>query len=190
MAGLFEESARFISYKLLKKKYSGIGTGLSYGAGHGGIESILLVGMTMISNLVLCIMLNTGNAEFFTKNVTGDALTRLNAQINALSTVNPAMFLVAGMERIFAVGIQISLAVIVYYSVYRKDKLYLYPLAVIIHALTDVPALLAQTGIIKHIAVVEICAGISAVVLIVLAKTVHEKLKEVNPASPLPHTAA
>jgi uncharacterized membrane protein YhfC len=42
MAGIFEETARFVSFNILKKKYTGIGTGLSYGIGHGGIEAILI----------------------------------------------------------------------------------------------------------------------------------------------------
>jgi uncharacterized membrane protein YhfC len=175
MAGIFEESARFISYKLLMKKYNGMGTGLSYGVGHGGIESIILVGIAMISNLVFCIILNTGNVEIVTKNVQGEALTRLNAQISVLLMTKPYMFLVGGIERIFALGIQISLAIIVYYSVYCKDKLYLYPLAIIIHAVIDIPAMLLQTGIIKHMVIVEILAGISAILLIVLAKNIYEK---------------
>jgi uncharacterized membrane protein YhfC len=177
MAGIFEETARFISFKILKKKYNGIGTGLSYGVGHGGIEAILLVGIAMIGNLVFCIYLNSGNAEILTKNIQGEALDRLNAQISALLTTKPYMFLVSGMERVFAIGIQISLAVIVYYSVYCKNKLYLYPLAILIHAIIDVPAMLMQTGIIKQIMLVEAFAGISSIVLILLAKNTHERLK-------------
>jgi uncharacterized membrane protein YhfC len=174
MAGIFEESARFISCQFLKKKYNGIATGLSCGIGHGGIESIVLAGITMISNLVFCIIINTGNVEILTKNAEGAALVRLNAQIGALVTAKPYIFLIGGMERIFSIGIQISLAVIVYYAVFCKNKLYLYPLAVIIHAVIDIPAMLMQTGIIKQIAVVEILAGISAVILIILAKKIHE----------------
>jgi uncharacterized membrane protein YhfC len=51
MAGIFEETARFISFKILKKKYTGVGTGLAYGLGHGGMEVILLVGLSMINKL-------------------------------------------------------------------------------------------------------------------------------------------
>jgi uncharacterized membrane protein YhfC len=176
MAGIFEESARFISYQFLKKKYNGVCTGLSYGVGHGGIESILLVGITMVGNLVFCIIINTGNVEILTKNGEGAALARLNAQIGALVTVKPYVFLIGGLERIFAIGVQISLAVMVYYAVFCKNKRYLYPLAIIIHAVVDIPAMLLQTGIIKQIAVVEILTGISAVVLILLAKKLHERI--------------
>lgn len=177
MAGLFEETARFLSFNILKKKYNGIGTGLSYGVGHGGIEAIIFVGITMISNLVFSTIINTGNMAILIKNIDGEALTQLNTQISALATVEPYMFLIGGIERIFALGIQISLSIIVYYSVYSENRLYLYPLAIILHALIDVPAMLMQTGIIKQMIIVEILAGISAVVLIILAKKIHEKIK-------------
>ncbi|MDR0538038.1 MAG: YhfC family intramembrane metalloprotease [Tannerellaceae bacterium] len=64
MAGLFEETARFISFKILKKKYNGIGTGLAYGIGHGGIEAVLLAGLSMIVSIVFCIMINTVGIRF------------------------------------------------------------------------------------------------------------------------------
>jgi uncharacterized membrane protein YhfC len=57
MAGIFEETARFISFKILKKKFTGISTGLSYGIGHGGIESVLLAGFSMMAGLVLSILI-------------------------------------------------------------------------------------------------------------------------------------
>ena len=34
-----------------------------YGAGHGGIEAILLAGMTMLSNITLALALNRGGLE-------------------------------------------------------------------------------------------------------------------------------
>ncbi|MDR2374805.1 MAG: YhfC family intramembrane metalloprotease [Treponema sp.] len=184
MAGLFEETARFLSFTILKKKYNGIGTGLSYGIGHGGIEAIMFVGIAMIGNLVFSIIINTGNVEILTMNIEGEALTQLNAQINALTMLEPYMFLVGGVERLFALGVQISLSIIVYYSVYCKNKLYLYPLAVIIHALIDVPAMLMQTGIIKQVAVVEISVGISSVILLVLTRKIHEKIEGVTKNKP------
>jgi uncharacterized membrane protein YhfC len=177
MAGLFEETARFLSFSLLKKKYAGVGTGLSYGAGHGGIEAILLAGIAMTANLVFSLMINAGNAEILTKNPGGESLAQLNTQMGALAAAEPYMFLLAGIERVFALGIQIPLSVIVYYSVYAKNKRYLYPLAVVIHALVDVPAMLAQTGIIKQMIIVEVLAGVSAVLLIILAAELHKKMK-------------
>lgn len=121
-AGIFEESARFISFKLLKKKYHGIGTGLSYGIGHGGIEAGLLLGIAMINNIVLAFMINSGTIEAVQSGLQGAAATRLGTQITALTTTQPYMFLVGGAERIFAIAIQISLSVLVWYAVNKKGN--------------------------------------------------------------------
>lgn len=44
LAGIFEETARWIGYKLLKKKGDSFGASLTLGAGHGGIEAIIIGG--------------------------------------------------------------------------------------------------------------------------------------------------
>jgi len=179
MAGVFEETARFISFKiLLRKKYSGVSTGLSYGIGHGGIESALLAGVSMIVAIVFCILINTGNIDVIIGKMQGKALDVINSQINTLTITAPYMFLVSGLERVFAIVIQISLSMIVFYSVYSKDKIWLFPLAILIHAITDIPAAAMQVGVIKSIVLVEGLAGLSAVIVAVIAVNLHRNLKE------------
>ena len=47
MAGVFEETGRYVSFKWFLKKETRIQDGLSYGIGHGGIEAMLIVGQCM-----------------------------------------------------------------------------------------------------------------------------------------------
>jgi len=186
MAGLFEESARFIAFNLLKKKYEGIGTALSYGIGHGGIEAILLAGAGMISSIVTSIIINAGNIESITGSLQGEALAAASIQIQALALTAPYMFLVGGFERLFAIAVHISLSVVVYYSVFSKKKLWLYPLAILLHAIVDVPAMIFQTGGIKSIFVVEVIVCVFAVCLVFFAKYLHGKLSPPPVADPSP----
>ena len=174
MAGIFEETARFISFKILKKKYEGIGTGLAYGVGHGGIEAVIIVGVSMITNIVFSIIANTGNMEAITGVLQGRALE----QITLLQATSPHLFLIGGIERIFAMSIQISLSIIVFYSVYGKNKLWLYPFSVILHAIINIPASMMQVGLIGNIYLVELLAFISAVILVIIAWYIHKKLKQ------------
>jgi uncharacterized membrane protein YhfC len=176
MAGLFEETARFIAFKILKRKYDGIGTALSYGIGHGGIEAILLAGLAMISSIVTSIIINTGNIESITGSLQGDALAAANYQITTIITTAPYMFLVGGFERVFAIAVHISLSVVVFYSVFGKNKLWLYPLAILLHAIVDITAMLFQTGVLKSIFVVEVIVCVFAVCLAFFAKYLHGKL--------------
>jgi uncharacterized membrane protein YhfC len=176
MAGIFEESARFIAFNILKRKYEGIGTALSYGIGHGGIESILLAGLAMINSIVTSIIFNTGNIETITGKLQGDMLAAANNQIAALATTAPYMFLVSGMERMFALAVHISLSVVVFYAVFGKNKLWLYPLAIVLHMIVDIPAMMFQTGVIKSIFAVEVIVCLLAVCLVLFAKYLHGKL--------------
>jgi len=176
MAGLFEESARFVAFKILKRKYEGIGTALSYGIGHGGIEAILLAGLAMISTIVSSILINTGNIESITGSLQGEALAAANNQLQVLFVTPPYMFLVGGLERVFAIAVHISLSVVVFYAVFGKNKLWLYPLAILLHAIVDIPAMVFQTGGIKSIFVVEVIVCLFAVCLVFFAKYLYVKL--------------
>jgi uncharacterized membrane protein YhfC len=178
MAGIFEETARFVLFNILKRKYNGIETGLAYGAGHGGIESILIAGLPVVNAIVFSIIINTGNAGTVTAGLQGDLLEQTNAQIAALVTTPSYSFLVGGLERIFAITAQLSLSVIVFYSVYAKNKLWLYPSAVVLHAILDIPAAAMQAGLMKNIYLVEICTCIGAILVLVIAANIHKKLKQ------------
>ncbi|GHU87661.1 putative membrane protein YhfC [Spirochaetia bacterium] len=178
MAGIFEETARFLSFHILKRKYRGIGTGLSYGAGHGGIEAVLVAGLAMINAIVSSIMINSGSVETITGKLQGPALEQANAQLTALITTAPYLFLIGGLERIFAIGIQMSLSVMVFYAVFSKGKWWLYPLAILLHAIIDAPAALTQAGVIKNVLFVEGIVCISCVLILLLARYIHTRLRQ------------
>jgi len=187
MAGIFEESARFIAFNILKrKKYEGIETALSYGIGHGGIESILLAGLAMINSIVSSIIINTGNIGMITGKLQGDMLAAVNNQIAALVAAAPYMFLVSGIERILAIAVQLSLSVVVFYAVFSKKKVWLYPLAIVLHAMVDIPAVIFQTGGIKNIFVVEGIICLLAVCLVLFARYMHRKLSATLIPDPSP----
>ncbi|MCL2381148.1 MAG: YhfC family intramembrane metalloprotease [Treponema sp.] len=172
MAGIFEETARFISFKVLQKKYNKVGTALAYGIGHGGIEAVLIVGLTMIANIVFSFNINVGGFQ----DITGD-----NAQIvQILATTPPIMFLAGGIERISVIGIHLSLSVLVFYSVISKDKLWLFPLAILIHILVNIPAGLFQTGLFTNLIVVQVIILTFSLVLIFFTKRLHEKISNSN----------
>jgi uncharacterized membrane protein YhfC len=62
--------------------------------------------------------------------------------------------------------------------VYGNKKLWLYPFAIILHAIVDIPAAAMQVGIIKNVYIVELFVCVSAIILIIIAKKTHEKLKQ------------
>ncbi len=173
-AGIFEETGRFLSFKLLRKRYGGIQTALSYGVGHGGIEAILVGGVSMISTIATSVMFNGGNAAALTSGPNAELVAK---QLQAIAETPSAMFLVAGAERMFALTIHIALSVIVFYSVYGKRRTWLYPAAILLHALIDAPAALGQVGVITNVLALEGLVLFCAVALTLLAVYTNRKLK-------------
>ena len=145
MAGLFEETGRYTAFKtVLRRKRGNNQNALMYGAGHGGFEAVYLLGTSMISNIVMSIMLNTGMGSKLTAGVTDPAaLQRVNATIAALAEAAPTDFLMGSVERFSAVALHISLSVLVWFAAKNGGRrFWLFPLAIILHALMDAAAVI------------------------------------------------
>jgi len=171
-AGVFEETARFLSFHILKKRHTGIGTGLSYGIGHGGIEAIFIAGLAMISNISASLMINSGDAS-----VLGNDLAALSG-INALVNTSSINFLVSGFERILAVTVHISLSLIVWCSVRTKGRLWLFPAAILLHAVFNIPAALYQFGLLGNIWLTEALLILPTVLIAYVAYHFCKKMTE------------
>ena len=138
MAGIFEETGRLIAFKTVLKKYQNKDIdALMYGAGHGGFEAVFLLGLTMINNIVYAVMINNGTISSITSSLSGDSLTQMNLIIETMLTTSPYTFLAGIFERIFAATLQMVLSVIVWFSAKNTKQWYLYPAAIMIHAVVD-----------------------------------------------------
>ena len=171
-AGLFEETARLVSFYILKKRCDGFGTALKHGIGHGGVEAALIGGASLVGGMALAIMLNTLGPQAMSQ--MGEPVF-MQAQV--IAATQPVMLLVSGFERLFALGIQISLSMVMYYAVYKSRKLWLYPLAILLHALVDCPVALYQVGVITNMWLLEGIVLVSAVVLAGIAFMLHKKME-------------
>lgn len=138
-AGIFEETGRFISMKwILKKEPARALPGVTYGIGHGGAEMILLFGLGMISNLVLSLMINTGQADTLLASVPAEAQEQVQAQFAQLQTLVAGSVLLGLWERLSALLLQIGLSLMVWTAVKRGGKwLWLFPAAILPHFVVD-----------------------------------------------------
>ena len=172
MAGLFEETGRYLCFSFALKRYRAKNVNaLMYGAGHGGFESIVLAGLTMINNITWSHMINSGNAAALTAPLSGDALAQAEAGIAALISTPSYQFLLGGIERILAITLHIALSVLVWFAVKWNGRLYLYPLAIALHFAVDAAgALLSGFGV--NVVLIEIVVGIFTVLTALLARRV------------------
>ena len=144
-AGIFEETGRLLAFLITKRHYKDIDSAVSYGIGHGGIEAAAIVGLGMLNGIIFAILINSG----------AEALDAIPVPKEELIASQPwYMYTVAIGERILAMSLHISLSVIVFASVMMKGKWWLYPLAILLHALANTTAAMAQAGIITNIYVV------------------------------------
>ena len=157
-AGVFEEVGRFLGFKYLLRNELEWKNGLAFGTGHGGIESILLVGMTMLNNIIISQLINAGEFE----SQIGSKIPAAVAQSIKESLINTPswLFAMGGLERILAVIIQISFSLLVLKGVMTKRYRYLI-YAVLLHTVVDIPAGLYQMKVI-NIGIAEFITAIFA----------------------------
>ena len=137
-AGVFEETGRFVAFKtLLKKRQSNDMNALMYGAGHGGVEAILLLGLAYISNLVMSILINQGLTDMLTAGATGDVAAQVRQILDTLVTTPSWTYLLGIVERCVAITTHITLSVLVWFAAKKPGKLWLYPLAILLHGALD-----------------------------------------------------
>ena len=176
-AGIFEETGRFLAMKyLMKNEPARALPGVAYGIGHGGAEMLLIFGVTMISNIVLSVMINTGSADTLIATTPAEAQEQVQAQFAQLQTASAGTFLFGIWERVSALILQISLSILVWTAVRKGGKwLWLFPAAILLHFLVDACAVvLAKTA---DMAVVEGIVFALALAVGAIAYMLVKKLK-------------
>ena len=148
-AGIFEEVGRFLGMKfLLKKEPAGALPAVAYGTGHGGMEMLMIFGITMISNLVISLMINAGQADTILASVPAESRGQLEAQFAQLQDLNAGQLLLGFWERISALILQLGLSVIVWTAVRKGGKWrWLFPAAILLHALVDACAVVLSKSV-------------------------------------------
>lgn len=140
-AGLFELAGRFVVAKLLKKRLT-LRRSLAAGLGHGGIEAMLLIGITYINNLAYIAMINSGtfDATLAQAAAMGVDVSQLELIRQQLLSASPALFLLAGLERILAMTGHLAMSLLVCYGVAHGKTGICTLLCLGIHTLMDLTA--------------------------------------------------
>lgn len=169
-AGLFEETARFLSFRFFLKKNRSAENAVSYGLGHGGCEMILLLGLQAVIALAMIATVSPDVVSELSSESDFYAYSRVISQLTAYSQVTYGNLAISVLERIAAMTLQVSLSVLVMEAVMVKGRIWLYPAAIVIHALIDVPAALYQCGVIPVIVCELIMAAFTAVWAVIAYK--------------------
>lgn len=176
-AGVFEETGRFVAYKLFCKKESDPRASIMYGLGHGGIEAVVLIGFTMLSYAITAVTINAMGMDAVMSSVPAEQHELVLAQTKALSEFTMSNALINVVERLIAITLHVSLSVVVFASIKLKGKLWLFPAAIVLHAVFDIPAALYQRSVITNMALTELFLFVEAVIIAIVAVKIYKKLK-------------
>ena len=155
-AGLFEVVGRYAAAKILSKNMS-FARGIAAGLGHGGIEAMLLVGMTYINNLLYSSMINSGMYDTMVEQVAAigmDTSVYITMKETLLNTP-PVMYYCGGYERLLTMICHVAMTLIVFYAVWKKQDVKGILICLAFHTLLDSgsgvimglnPEAMAQTG--------------------------------------------
>jgi len=147
--GIFEETGRLVAFRTLLKNRKNRETSISHGIGHGCFEVMYTLGVSYITYLTYAVMINAGTFS----TMIDQAATQVPNQANTLIALaqqiqNFAIIdIVPGfLERVFAVLFHIGASMLVFYACKNKEKLWLYPLAILLHTVMDFLAGLTTIG--------------------------------------------
>lgn len=179
-AGVFEETGRFITYKLFLRKTTAEGdpqNAVMFGIGHGGIESVIIIGVNMISFAAIAMLINAGQADMIFGEL--DEATKQIAvgQIETFTLAEPIWYILNCFERMAAVLLHISLSVVVFEAAHNKKRVWLYPAAILAHALFDVPAALYQKGVLQ-LWMCEIWLFVNVAIISVIVYRLYKGMKK------------
>lgn len=140
-AGLFEETGRYLTMRFLMKGKWTRENALMYGAGHGGLEAVLILGMASVNNLLYSVMINTGSlVSALSEDMDSQQVLERLAPLGQL----PAwQFFLGGGERILAIALHLALSLFVWKAVRNREKWYFYPLAIVLHMGVNMASVLA-----------------------------------------------
>lgn len=190
-AALFELIGRYVVAKIMAKNLT-YERSFAAGLGHGGIEAMIIIGMTYLNNLLYIGMINSGTFDVIVEQTValGVDTTSLVAVKDALINTNSAVFLLAGYERILTMIFHLAMSLIVCYFVSKKQDLKGILICLVCHWIIDFIAPLVNgmaTGYMGNVIsqttayiIVYVFLTIVAVVSVVAIANIRKKWKLVD----------
>ena len=172
LAGIFEETGRFLAFRFVLKKYSDRRTSVSYAIGHGGIEAVY-AGFTTLSFIVLAIIVNSGGIDEVTKDVPAELMPAAMDKLREYASLTFGGAMLGMVERISAMMLQTGLSVPVFRAARERKSLWLYPLAIALHAALDFSCIIYTKN---HLLFEAVLLLEAAALLLIAVRFVYRKM--------------
>ncbi len=137
-AGVFEETARYLTYRYWAKDARSWSRGMMLGAGHGGIEAILLGGLAAVS---VASLIFTVNSEIAMNAIPADQRELVTGALDEIVALPWYGLLLGAVERVFAIAAHLAMSVMVLQVFLRRSIRWLFA-AIAYHALFNMAAVI------------------------------------------------
>jgi uncharacterized membrane protein YhfC len=144
LAGIFEETARYILFKFILKNLRSWKEGILVGLGHGGTEALIL---GVLAATAFATMLAYRSIDLSTvPSIPANQLELAKQQVVAYWSAPTFIPLLGIVERILAMCLHVSLSLMVLYAIANKKMIWFW-LAILWHALVDANAVFVSPKI-------------------------------------------
>lgn len=121
VSSLLENAARFGGFWLIRERAKAWGSSLVMGAGHGGVES-LLVGFQFLVNFIFAISITTSGTGSL--QISPEEAAALGRQVEAFWALPWYLPLASALQRLSALSLQLVLSVMMWIAVSRRMWIY------------------------------------------------------------------
>ena len=184
-------SAFLLGHPWLYAVYGGLSAGIlkdsvgrenavTFGIGFGGLECIMVLGLTVLSTLMMSISFNNMGAEAFAAQYANSEYQIVLETIAEINAISPLAGVMNCVERTAVFALQIELSVLMF-SVVRSQKFWLYPVSILLHAVVGFLAALYQTNVLTSVYLLEVLLVVYAVAVFFLARKVYGELPTEKP---------
>jgi uncharacterized membrane protein YhfC len=183
-AGVFEECARYVMYRWWAKDARSWRKGILAGAGHGGVEAIILGVLVMLTYIN---MLAYRNLDLSSLSLSPDKLELARQQIQAYWSYPWYVTLLGAVERAFTIPFHIAASVLVLQVFTRRpghQQIWWLGLAILYHTLMDASAVFISSQWGGYVA--EGMLAVTAVVDIIIIFALRQPEPESSEPASLP----
>ena len=179
LAGIFEETARYILFKFILRNSRTWKEGVLVGLGHGGTEA-LIFGILAAAGFFTMVAYRSIDLSTV-PSIPADQLELAKQQVAAYWSAPSYMAIIGFMERIFAVCLHVGLSVMVLYALANQKPIWFW-LALLWHALVDAVAvyIVVQSGILQ----VEASVAILTLITIGIVFALRPRFNQISPKVP------
>lgn len=158
-AGVFEESARYLTFRYWARDARSWAKGMMLGAGHGGIEAIL-TGVILIITVVVLLLVQNGQ---IIDQIPPETVSQIQEQITTVFDIPPYQAILPAVERLFAIILHLTFSLLVMQVFIRKQRRWLL-YSILWHTVANGVAV--YTAVTWNVLIAEAALGVIALISI------------------------